>query len=249
MLLKLFSALGRHPLAVLLTALAMGTGVGVLRETAGSPVRDAADLGYAVILLGSFGSAVLALYRYRPATLIARPHVAAFDTPPDVGLTLVIAAVTFQGSGTIADRLWEIADGQELRGIGLTFAMAWAVIISLAWWRLLRPLRVRLRPDGIEEHRAYGAMFVPWEAFAGVGYPAVPDGHGRVALTFSRPDLVRGRGWRPLGSALGPAGTDALFLSRVLHEYAHRPDLRAAIGSEAERDRLVQTWGSTPALR
>lgn len=104
---------------------------------------------------------------------------------------------------------------------------------------------MRLRPDGIEDRQSLGSTFIPWEAFDGVDFPAHAGSPHRILLNVSRPELIRKR-LRRSGelTMVSSLSTDSVFLAGVIHRYAQQPGARQAIGTVAERDRLIDDWRS-----
>jgi hypothetical protein len=233
---KLFTQVGRYPNGVLLTCLALAVGIGVLD----------ADFIVGVIVIVLFGLAFLAEVRFHPATLALRDEPRAFDLTNNVVLLLTVGGCVFTAVGMLVGYLADLVRGDGDRMTGAVLGTFVVGLTALAWFEVLRPARVRLRPDGIEDVQAFSAMFVPWEAFAGVDHPAVALGRDQVLLTCSDQGLIRKRGRRAYGPLLQVSGNDPVFLSRVIDEYAHRPELRPAIGTAAERDRLVTSWTGSP---
>ncbi|WP_157752126.1 PH domain-containing protein [Actinoplanes derwentensis] len=246
MLIKVCSLAGRNRVAVLVVAVVLAIGLGVLRETASRDGRDLIFLTGIVVIIGSLALALAAIYGYHPAALVVRPDLPAFETHPPAGQVLLFAALTVQGGTTVTGLIMDAVNGEEYWTFGLPAMALWLIAIGFAWWQMLRPGGVRLRPDGVEDRQPFGSMFVPWEAFTGVPYPALVVGRSKITLTFADSALVRTRGWRPIGPALPANAVDARFLTYAIHEYAHRPELRAVIGTEAEYDRLTGAWRDWP---
>lgn len=79
-------------------------------------------------------------------------------------------------------------------------------------------------------------MFVPWEALA----PALPgpgDDPRELILAYSRRELVRTSGTVVDPEGLEFEGVDRDHLAAAIHSYAHRPQARHAIGTDAEQER------------
>lgn len=239
MLNKLFTQVARYPNGVLLTCLALAVGVGML---------DADFIVGAVIVIVLYGLAFLAEARFHPATLAPREEPRAFDLNNNAALLLIVGGSLFTIISLLVQYLADLVRGDGDRMMGVVLGTLVVGLTALAWVQVLRPARVRLRPDGIEDVQAFSAMFVPWEAFAGVDHPAVALGRDQVVLTCSDQGLIRKRGRRAYGPLLQVSGNDPVFLSRVIDEYAHRPELRPAIGTAAERDRLVAAWAGSSSV-
>lgn len=243
MLIKSCSWAGRNRVVVLVTAVVLGAGLGWLRE---GPGQEPDELEYGAgtaILVGLFALALYTTQRYRPADLEVRPQEPAFVNLPDAGQVLISAACTAFGCANAVGLLFD--DALTGRFIGVAVAL-WVVALALSWWLVFRNQGVRVRPTGIEDRQGFGTLFVPWVAFTGVERPAYANGRDKVALHFARAgsEPIRKTGWRPAGyrSALAVAALDSRFLAFAVHEYAHHPEHRAAIGTEAEWARLTAEW-------
>ncbi|WP_430791879.1 hypothetical protein [Actinoplanes sp. G11-F43] len=233
MLIKVCSLVGRNRPAVLLLSLALAAGLGLLRQSAAD--RDLVFVTGTVVILGAFVLALVALRGYHPVALRVRPEAPSFETLPAAGMTLLFAAFTVQGGTSVSGLL-----GGDL--FDTVLIAVWATALTLGWCLVFRAGGVRLTPDGVEDRQPFGSIVIPWEAFTGVPNPAYVTGRDKVSLMFSRAGLIRRRGWRPIGPALPAVSIDARFLSYAVHEYAHRPEIRAAIGTETEYTRLVREF-------
>ncbi|GAA0419608.1 hypothetical protein Aca07nite_12890 [Actinoplanes capillaceus] len=205
--------------------------------------RTGAGLGWMLAFSGlalvPLLSAIPVIRTCRPATLVARPGVPAFDVPVSPGVVLLAAGVTLvvgrNLSGIVRDQLAYPSDAWFTAGFGLL----WAAMLGAVWTRALRGAGLRLRPDGIEEHQFFGSILVPWSALE-TPRSALPLGEHQIALFLADPGAVRRRGLRSRNVTTLPAiGVDAEFLARAVHEYANRPDLRPAIGSPEELARFL----------
>jgi hypothetical protein len=186
-----------------------------------------------VLLLGS----AFAARKFHPARLVARPGVPAFDIPANPGAVLGAAGYTFLGAQVVGMLLNGVVTDEDL-WIGAGPVLIWAGLLVAFWISAFGRFGVRLLPHGVLDRQVLGSLFVPWEALA-VPYPAYPYDAQRITLFLANPELVHRRGLRVGGPASLPAvGVDAELLARAIHEYANRPDLRPAIGSEAELARF-----------
>ncbi|MEV4282255.1 hypothetical protein [Actinoplanes xinjiangensis] len=240
MLNKLFTQVGRHPNSVLLVCLALAIAVGLL-------ATEDRIVG-SVVLVAVPGLVILADYRFHPANLTVRAEPRAFDLTNHVVNLLSLGGCIFLATSHLVEFGVGIARGDGSGSVALVVGLVALGATAVGGVQVLRPAGVRLRPDGIEDVRAFGTLFVPWEAFAGVDYPAVAGGRNCVLLTCSAPGTIRKTGWRVYGPLLWVPGNDPGFLSRVIHEYVHRPELRPAIGTAAERERLIAAWAGPPAV-
>lgn len=242
MLIKLCSWVGRNRVVVLVVSVVLSAGLGWLREGTG-PDNDLAFAASTAILVGLFALALFALQGYHPADLEVRPQEPAFVNLPHAGQVLISAAYTAFGGANSVGLLFDDALTSRLTGV---FVALWVVVLALSWWLVFRDQGVRVRPTGIEDRQGFGTLFVPWVAFTGVAHPAFANGRDKVALTFAAagPEPIRKTGWRPAGyrSALPSTALDSRFLAFLIHEYAHHPEHRAAIGTEAEWERLTTEW-------
>ena len=175
---------------------------------------------------------------YHPAKLAARPAVPAFDVPVSPGVVLGAAGYTLLGVTALGMLTSDIEAATTDVWFSASIAALWAGLLAAFWSCALGPFGVRLTPDGIVERQVFGSLFVPWDALA-TPLSAYPHDAQEVALYLAQPELVRRRGLRLGSPALLPAaGVDAELLARAIHEYSNRADLRSAMGSEAELDRL-----------
>jgi hypothetical protein len=175
---------------------------------------------------------------YHPAKLAARPAVPAFDVPANPGVILGATGYTFLGVTALGILTSDIEAATTDVWFSASIAALWAGLLAAFWSSALGRSGVRLTPDGIVDRQVFGSLFVPWDALA-TPLSAYPHDAQQVTLYLAHPELIRRRGLR-LGSPtmLPAAGVDAELLARVIHEYSNRPDIRSAMGSEAELHRL-----------
>jgi hypothetical protein len=106
---------------------------------------------------------------------------------------------------------------------------------------------VQLRRAGLVVTRPFGALVVPWEALA-LGHPLpVAPKASRLPLTYARPGLVRGRGLTFDRRWIYVPHIHAGFLADAIRNYVNHPQHRAAIGTQAEHDRLRHALASRPS--
>ena len=241
--------IARLRLPILLGALAIGVlnaALGVVRADRIPPLFI---LGIGLVNLVLFVLAFYAGARYRPAALVARPEVPAFDVPVSPALVLGAALATTLGTAMAAGIVDDALSGDAAWPIAVLFAALFVVLIAWWWAIALGRFGVRLRPDGIEDRQSLDSVFVPWEAFDGVEHPALAGSSHRILLHVARPELVRRRRRRDAEFVIvSSLSTDSVFLAGVIGRYAHRPESRSAIGTEAERDRLVSEWTGGAAV-
>lgn len=178
---------------------------------------------------------------YHPAVLVARPAVPALEVAPNPVMVLAAAGYTMFGTrllGGLARDLTEGDDAALMFSAGIV--VFWGLCLSAFWLSALGRFGVRLYPEGIVNREVFGSVFVPWEALGGPR-PAFAHDAQQVTLTVADPRRIRirRRGLRFGDPARLPAaGVSAELLARAIHEYANRPELRAAIGTEAELARF-----------
>jgi hypothetical protein len=186
------------------------------------------------LLLGSAVSA----RSYHPAKLAARPAVPAFDVPANPGVVLGTAGYTFLGVTSLGILTSDIEAATTDVWFSASIAAIWAGLLAAFWSSALGRFGVRLTPAGIVDRQVFGSLFVPWDALA-IPHSAYPHDAQQVTLYLAHPELVRRRGLRLRSpTMLSAAGVDAELLARAIHEYSNRPDLRSAMGSEAELHRF-----------
>lgn len=114
-------------------------------------------------------------------------------------------------------------------------------------------LALELTPEGVRHRAGYLSGEVPWAALAqGPQRPA--PGDDWLALLVARPELVVRRGWAlGLDSATRvflPLGLDThpWLLADAIRWYVEHPEHRAAIGTQAEHDRLLAALAAPSAV-
>ncbi|GGN62087.1 hypothetical protein GCM10010112_19910 [Actinoplanes lobatus] len=237
MKITLLTLLVRWRAAVLLAAL--------LAAVAGDVALARIGPGFGWILaFGGLGlvpllAAIAVLRSHRPAILVARPGVPAFDVPVSPGVVLVAVGWTLLVGRNLSGMVRDLAVYPGEIWLTAVFALLWAAMLGAVWAMVLRGAVMRLRPDGIEERRFFGSLLVPWSALE-TPRSALPRGEQQIALFLADPKAVRRRGLRSRNATtLTAIGVDAEFLARAVHEYANRPDLRPAIGSPEELSRFL----------
>ncbi|SNY70091.1 hypothetical protein SAMN05421748_13713 [Paractinoplanes atraurantiacus] len=197
------------------------------------------DLGVAAVplvggvLLVSIVLSVAAYAAPRPEVLFARPGVPAFETGADLSVLALVPGLVALSSAWVAGGIHARASDWSFQLLtGFLGVWALAFCAAVAW----RSPTVRLRSDGVEARQLFGGLFVPWEA-----RPTVADMRPyRLALTYGRPELVRRRGWWPLGPhGIPVTGVDAGFLGQVIQYYGQDAGRRAGIGTGDERGLLT----------
>ncbi|GAA0469408.1 hypothetical protein Ade02nite_32340 [Paractinoplanes deccanensis] len=213
----------RHRRVALVAALLAGLGLAL---------GDAHAVAFALVACLIVFS-VLALKYRRPTRLEVEDR--AFATlvwPQPVALAV---ALTVLGGNSVYNYLAAAIDG-DLDGLDVTLAVLYIAVLAMLWFVVWTPPRLRLTPDGIVQRRPLGSRVVPWEALDPVA-PLFAEDRARVVLNVERGDLVAARGLPGRAYSL-ESGTDPAFLCRVITEYVTEPGSRAAIGTEAELNRL-----------
>ncbi|GHJ46583.1 hypothetical protein Cs7R123_39250 [Catellatospora sp. TT07R-123] len=129
-----------------------------------------------------------------------------------------------------------VGDTSVFATTSLGVAVLVAVVLGLALWR---PYRLDLGPEGIRVGGAVGhGRVIPW-ALLQPGLPARPGERGwTLPLAYTHPDALPPNLRRlralPLGWAVHPH-----LLADAIRWYTEHPEHRAAIGTQAEHDRLV----------
>ncbi|MEU1836369.1 hypothetical protein [Micromonospora chersina] len=189
-----------------------------------------------VIALGLLAVVALA---GRPAVFIVRPAEPSFSAPPGSRALLMPLAMTVWAS-VEAGSLVGSARSHDLPLRDAVVVILWMVGAGVFLARAWRGLGVQIRPDGLRWRELAGSVSVPWDALA-AGRPLRPAARTRtLALTYARPELVRRRGL-VFGHQLLSIDTVAgWFVADAIRDYVTHPERRAAIGTQAEYDRLLR---------
>ncbi|NUO58256.1 MAG: hypothetical protein HOV71_19785 [Hamadaea sp.] len=169
----------------------------------------------------------------------------AFRIPPmaDLRLNGVMGILLV---GPLAGTMWRTPD---TRGIAIAFVALMTIPIGLLL--ALGPGPVfELRPTGVYWNARIFRRHIPWEALAPGGPNRPRPSDYRLPLIVSRPELVSQHGMR-LGSGTADrpnlslaVDVQPVFLADAIHWYADHPEDRAAIGTQAEHDRLRAALGA-----
>jgi hypothetical protein len=206
----------------------------------------------AVVGLIVYGAVAL-VRRRRPPRLV--PSRSGLGLEPDVPLGFT-AAIILLVLSTFGDRVVEVwrevgalgDDGMIFLDVVFAAVMTilhtvWAAVLALHVAVAWRGFAVEVTPEGVVVRAPLYRRLIPWAALAQGGPPRQPAGPKSVTLAVARPELVRQRGL-PLFCGTRewpdvPAGRHAWLLADVIRWYVNHPEDRAAIGTEAERDRML----------
>jgi hypothetical protein len=222
-----------------------------------------------VLGLATFTVAISASVRaIRRASSNARPTRfvvtrGAFTVPPldspviGVISTMVITAIFLRQ----VVRQWRTVDDPDraVTTLNIGFASVLTIMLLLTTLVLVatavmvwRGLGMELTPTGVWWRGGPGRRLVPWESLAPGGPPRPRTDAKRLSLAVVRPELVLQRGWTiGLGNRQAPAlplqvDVHPWFLADAIRWYAEHPEDRAAIGTQAEHDRLVTALTGSP---
>jgi hypothetical protein len=268
------SPFGREPLRSRVLIVAVGVlsaafaAVGI--GTDGRSWWSLAWIGTWIVLgLATFAVAFSASVRaIRRASSNARPTRfvvtgGAFTVPPldspviGVISTMVIAAIFLPQ----VVRQWRSVDDPDraVTILNVGFASVSTIVLLLTTLVLVatavmvwRGLGIELTPAGVWWRGGPGRRLVPWESLEQGGPPRPRTDAKRLSLAVVRPELVLQRGWTiGLGNRQAPAlplqvDVHPWFLADAIRWYAEHPEDRAAIGTQAEHDRLVTALTGSP---
>lgn len=229
---KLAAAIVRHRHVVLTLGLLL---VGLNAAVPG----PASVVGQRLLILISLSALILAIVvmGVRPAYFVVQPQIPAFATPGPAW-TVLFALGYLGPASTHVDALLRSTRQGTLSTFDVVFDVLWMVLAALlvAWaWR---GHGVRLHPSGVRQTWALGSVTVPWEALLAPQIPSAADRRLWLGMRIAEPQLVRRRGIPQSRRATGRDNIDAGFLAAVIGHYLVHPEHRAAIGSQAEYERL-----------
>ncbi|TYB34857.1 hypothetical protein FXF50_26245 [Micromonospora sp. AP08] len=181
----------------------------------------------------------------RPAVFIVRPAEPSFTAPPSAQALFVALGFTYWASGQVGSLVGS-AKSHDLTFWDAVVVVFWMVGAGVLLARAWRGLGVHLRPDGVRWRELTGSVSVPWDALA-PGRPLRPAARTKIlALTYARPELVRRRGIVLGHQLLSIDNIAGWFVADAIRHYVTHPEGRAAIGTEAEYDRLLHAIGNEP---
>ncbi|GAA1621792.1 hypothetical protein [Actinoplanes couchii] len=190
-----------------------------------------------VLPFGLVFAAAVSGRQHHPAVLVARPAVPALDVPVNPWMVLGAAGYTILGARTLGNLTRDLLDDGGV-WLWAGFAGFWLLLLAGFWAAALGRFGVRLTPEGIVDRQVLGSLFIPWGALSGPVPAFAFDAH-QVTLVVEDTGRIGRRGVRAGDPAVLPAtGVNAELLARAIHEYVNRPELRPAIGTEAELARF-----------
>ncbi|MET7376491.1 hypothetical protein [Micromonospora arida] len=199
----------------------------------------ASVVGQRLLILISLSALILAIVimGVRPAYFVVQPQIPAFATPGPAWTVLFALGYLGPVSARINALVRSTREG-TLSTFDVVFDVLWMVLAALlvAWaWR---GHGVRLHPSGVRQTWALGSLTVPWEALLAPQIPPAGNRRPWLPMRITEPRLVRRYGIPPSRGALRTDIVDANFLAAVIGHYVAHPEHRAAIGSQAEYERL-----------
>ncbi|RZT80629.1 hypothetical protein EV382_3885 [Micromonospora violae] len=229
---KLSAATVRHRHVVLTLGLLL---VGV--NTAAPP--SASAVGQRLLFLLSLTALVLAavVMGVRPASFVVQPQIPAFATPGPAWTVFFALGYLGPASAHIGALLRATRQG-TLSTFDVVLGVLWVVLAALMVTWAWRGHGVRLEPFGVRQTWALGSLTVPWAALLAPQVPSAADRRRSLPMRITEPHLVRRRGIPRGRGALRTDIVDAGFLAAAIGYYVAHPEHRAAIGGQAEYDRL-----------
>lgn len=203
---SLFSLVSRRRAGFLVCVLLAASLLAVWLQIFEGPLWPPAVLTLVLLVLAASASR-----GYRPAVLVSRPAIPAFETPVNPYFTLAAAGFTVIGVLYLSEALRDAWSGWP----DAALTAGWVVLAIVNWYQALHAGGpAQLRVDGVRTPRWFGSAFIPWDSVE----PGSFDSSRIVRLT----------------------GLDPAFLDRVVREYAEHPERRSAIATQAELVRLQE---------
>ena len=229
---KLSAATVRHRHVVLALGLLL---VGVNTAAPGS----VSGVGQRLLILSSLAALLLAVVvmGVRPAYFVVRPQVPAFATPGPAWTVFFALGYLGPASTHIGALVRSTRQG-TLSTFDVVFDVLWVVLAALVVTWAWRGQGVRLHPSGVRQTWALGSLTVPWEALLPPQIPPAADRRPWFPMRIMEPHLVRRRGIPRSRRASRTDNVDPGFLAAVIGHYVAHPEHRAAIGTQAEYERL-----------
>ncbi|MEU8156014.1 hypothetical protein AB0B94_20350 [Micromonospora sp. NPDC048986] len=229
---KLADAIVRHRHVVLALGLLL---VGVNAVASG----PTSVVGQRLLILISLAALILAIVimGVRPAYFVVWTQIPAFATPGPAW-TVLFALGYLGPASTRVDAMLRSSRQGTLSTFDVVLDVLWIVLAALLVTWAWRGHGVRLHPSGVRQTWPLGSLTVPWEALLAPQIPPAADRRQWLPMRITEPRLVRRRGIPRSRGALRTDIVDAGFLAAVIGHYVAHPEHRAAIGSQAEYERL-----------
>ncbi|MFI6237282.1 hypothetical protein ACIBD9_27275 [Micromonospora sp. NPDC050784] len=230
---RLSAATVRHRHVVLALGLLL---VGVNAATRGSTYL----VGQRLLILISLAALVLGVVvmGVRAAYFVVQPQIPAFATPGPAW-TVFFALGYLGPASTHVGALVRSTRQGTLSTFDVVFDVLWVVLAALLVTWAWRGQGIRLHPSGVRQTWALGSRTVPWEALQVPQIPSAADPRLWLGMRITQPQLVRRRGIPQSRGATRRDTVDAGFLAAVIGHYIAHPEHRAAIGGQAEYERLL----------
>ncbi|MET7963139.1 hypothetical protein [Micromonospora zamorensis] len=176
----------------------------------------------------------------RPTNFVVRPEIPAFVAPVPAWVVFLAIACLGPTSGSIGAVVRATRQG-DVWPFDVVFAIAWFLLAALMTVGAWRGHGVRLHPRDVRQTWTLGSLAAPWEALRALQIPpaAAAAGPSWLRMRLAEPHLVRRRGVPWSLGVLRTDNVDAGFLDAVIEHYVDHPEHRAAIGSQAEHERLL----------
>jgi hypothetical protein len=241
----LLAALHRWRRPLLVAAVAVAIGHPVLRSFQGTqdaPLTDMLYHGLVAVLAAPVFLAMVRTQDDKPAELVARPDVPAFEAVPgmdDLGPAMFLVLIIGRQVGSLVQGERRLA-AQIIEVVLITFLAAVTALQVVGAWQ---GTGWRVRPDGLSWRTPFRSVHIPWAALAPDGPPRPDLRASHLEFAYARPELVRRRGLRPRADRFLVGRVHPWFLTDVIRHYVAHPEHRPAIGTEAEHRRLLGVLG------
>jgi hypothetical protein len=236
--------------AAVLAAAVFGTVVwldAVDPDSLAIPAILAPALAVAAVALGTAAVMSLAALGNRPKSRPTRFVVTAggFLAPPLMDQRRMAIPLLLL-TGPMLGSQWVLLNGSGPAGAVLfaVFTTIFVGVVAFLWFVGSRPF-LQLTATGLRWDAQVFRRSIPWEALAPGGPPRPGPTDSKLILATVRPDLVTEAGLH-LGTGTPQAPVVSLqlkvhpaFLADAIRWYAEHPEHRAAIGTQAELERLV----------